>query len=524
MGRPVFRLTILPGERSAEDIAIAGGAVSRPRYFRSPEEGGAPAPATPSTKGPRAFAQQGGTAGAAAAPQPVPAIAPPPVEPVKGLEFPPIERATLSNGMKLVFARRASVPIVQVTVSFDAGNAADERAKLGTQALLLSLLEEGTATRDSIAIAEQQERLGASIGNTTSMDTTSVYLSALKPNLAPSLDLLADVVRNPAFKPEEVERKRAVLLSRIASEKTQPQGLALRVLPPLVYGTAHPYGVPFTGSGDEAGVKAVSRDDLISFQHRWLRPDNGTIFVVGDTSLAEVRPLLEARFGTWAAPAEPKGKKLFPTAAPAARSRIILIDKPQSPQSMILAGAVLPLRGTEDTLRAMTANEVLGGSSTSRLIMDLREAKGWAYYAGSQISLVRDTMPLFVFAPVQTDKTGDSIKAALADMKDFLGAKGVTSDELRQAVNSGVLSLPGEFETSSALLSGIMRNQTLGRPDDYYARLPDRYRALTPADLDAAARATIDPSRLIWVVVGDAAKVRGQLAGLGLPVEELPNN
>jgi zinc protease len=526
MGRPVFRLTVMPGERSAEDIATAGGAVSRPRYFRSPEQGGAPAPATPAPNGPRRLVQQSGQAGAAAAPEaaPAPKIAPPPVEPVKGLEFPPIERATLSNGMKIVFARRAAVPIVQVAVSFDAGNAADDRAKLGTQALLLSLLEEGTTSRDSLAIAEQQERLGASISSNASMDATTIYLSALKPNLAASLDLLADVVRNPAFKPAEVERKRAVLLARIASEKTQPQGLALRVLPPLVYGAGHPYGVPFTGSGDEAGVKAVTRDDLVSFQRRWLRPDNGTIFVVGNTSLAEVRPLLEARFGTWAAPAEPKGMKRFPAAAPAARSRIILIDKPQSPQSMILAGQVLPLRGTEDTLRALTANEVLGGSSTSRLIMDLREAKGWAYYAGSQISLVRDTVPLYVFAPVQTDKTGESIKAALADMSDFLGPKGVTADELRQAVNSQVLSLPGEFETSSALLSGIMRNQTLGRPDDYYARLPDRYRALTPADLDTSARATIDPSRLIWVVVGDAAKVRPQLQGLGLPVEEMPND
>jgi zinc protease len=526
MGRPVFRLTVLPGDRSAEDIAIAGGAVSRPRYFRSPEEGGAPAPATPAPGRPRSIVQQPTAAAGAAAPQqpPAPTIAPPPVEPVKGLDFPPIERATLSNGMKLVFARRASVPIVQVAVSFDAGNAADDRAKLGTEALLLSLLEEGTTTRDSLAIAEQQERLGASISSNASTDRTTIYLSALKPNLAPSLDLLADIVRNPAFKPEEVERKRAVLLARIASEKTEPQSLALRVLPPLVYGTAHPYGVPFTGSGDEAGAKAVTRADLVAFQHRWLRPDNGTIFVVGDATLAEIRPLLEARFGTWTAPAEPKGKKLFPTAAPAPRSRIILIDKPQSPQSMILAGAVLSIRGTDDTLRAMTANEVLGGSSTSRLTMDLREAKGWAYYAGSQISLVRDTMPLLVFAPVQTDKTGDSIKAALADMTDFLGSKGVTADELRQAVNSQVLSLPGEFETSAALLSGIMRNQTLGRPDDYYARLPDRYRALTPADVDAAARATIDPSRLIWVVVGDAAKVKSQLEGLGLPIEVMPND
>jgi predicted Zn-dependent peptidase len=518
MGRPAFRLTVAPGERSPEDIAIAGSAVSRPRYFRSPESGGAPAP------GMKAAGAVQPAAPAAATPPgqaPAPKIAPPPVLPVKGLEFPPIERTTLTNGMKVVFARRAAVPTVNVAVAFDAGNAADDKAKLGTEALYLSLVEEGTATRDSIAIAEDQERLGADIGSNASMDNTTISVAALKPNLAPSLDLLADVIRNPAFKPEEVERKRAVLLARIAAEKTQPQGLALRVLPPLLYGASHPYGVPFTGSGTEAGVKAATRDDLVAFHHRWIRPDNGTIFVVGDSTLAEIVPLLEARFGSWQAPAEPKGVKAFGAAAGEGRSRIVLIDKPQSPQSMILAGEALPVRGVDDPLRLTVANEVLGGSTTSRLTMDLREAKGWAYGAGSQVALVRETVPMFIFAPVQTDRTGDSIKAALADIGGFLGGHGVTPEELHQAVNNQVLSLPGEFETSGALLGALMRMASLHRPDDYYTRLPDRYRALTPAELDQAARASIDPGKIVWVVVGDAAKVRGQLQSLGLPVEEI---
>ena len=520
MGRPAFRLTMAPGERSAEDIAIAGSVVSHPRYFRSPAEGGAPAPGM---KSPVAAQAVKTPAPAAAAPQqaPAPKIPEPPVLPVKALEFPPIERATLSNGMKVVFARRSAVPTVDVAINFDAGNAADDKAKLGTEALYLSLIEEGTPTRDSIGIAEDQERLGASIGESASMDNTTITLSALKPNLAASLDLLADVVRNPAFKPEDVERKRAVLLTRIAAEKTQPQGLALRVLPPLLYGTSHPYGVPFTGSGTEAGVKAVTRDDLVAFHHRWVRPDNGTIFAVGDTTLAELVPMLEARFGTWAAPAGAKGVKIFPGTATSGRSRIVLIDKPQSPQSMILAGEPLGIRGTDDPLKLIVANDVLGGSSTSRLIMDLREAKGWAYFAGSQVQLVREIVPLLVFAPVQTDKTGESIAAAQGDINAFLTSKGVTGDELRQSVNNQVLSLPGEFETSAALLGALMRNASLHRPDDYYTRLPDRYRALTASELDQAARSAIDPAKLVWVVVGDSAKVRPQLEKLGMPIETI---
>jgi zinc protease len=505
MSRPAFRLTLSPGERSAEDIAAAGSAVGRrhPAYFRSPDQGGAPAAATP-----------------AAAP-PAPTVAEPPVEPVRALAFPAVERARLSNGIEVVFARRAAVPIVEVAVAFDAGNAADDRAKLGTEALLLSLLKEGTGRLGSTQIAEEQERLGASISASASMDRTTVSLSALKANLAPSLDLLADVIRNPAFAPAEVERKRAALLAQIAEEKTQPQGLALRVLPPLLYGAGHPYAVPFTGSGDAAGVKAVTRADLVAFHQRWLRPDNAAIFVVGDTGMAELMPLLEARFGSWRAPAGPKGAKSFPGAPPAAAAgpRIILIDKPQSPQSMILAGEPLAVRGVDDPLTLTVANEVLGASATSRLIMDLRETKGWAYYAGSQVQLVRERMPLFLFAPVQTDKTGESIAAAQADLAAFLGPKGVTQDELARTISNQVLSLAGEFETSGAVLGAIMRNATLRRPDDYYVRLPDRYRAITAADLDSAARRAIDPRRLVWVVVGDAAKVRPQLDALHMPVE-----
>ncbi|HKT14654.1 MAG TPA: insulinase family protein [Allosphingosinicella sp.] len=516
MGRPVFRLTIAPGERSPEDLAIAGGVVSRPRYFRDPKEGGAPAPATPGvvTPKPRIHPILGYVRRSK--------IPQPPVEPVKALDFPAIERARLANGMKVVFARRATVPVVRVSMLFDAGNAADDKSKLGIQALMLSLLDEGTTRRNSIQIAQEQERLGASISSNAGMDNTSIGMFALKPNLAPSLDLLADIVRNPAFNPDDIERQRAVLLARIATEKTQPQSIALRVLPPLIYGTAHPYGVPFTGSGDETGVKSVSRDDLLAFHRRWIRPDNGTIFVVGDTSLAEVMPMLESRFGNWQTPTEAKGAKSFAAPAGGQRSRIILIDKPQSPQSLILAGETLPLKGIDDPLLLATANEVLGGSTTSRLATDLRETKGWAYFAGTQVIVPRETMPFLVFAPVQTDRTGDSIAAALDDINLFLTRKGITAAELAQTINSQVLSLPGDFEGGDDVMTALVKIETLRRPDDYYVQLPGRYRAMTAADLDKAARAAIDPRNLLWVVVGDAAKVRPQLDKLGMPVELMP--
>ena len=508
LSRPVFNLTLEPGERSAEDIALAGNVRERqPAYFRSPAQSGAVAPSTPSPV------------------QATPAVAPtpkrpqPPVTQIAALQFPAIERATLKNGMKVVVARRTTVPVVRVALSFDAGNAADDRAKLGTHALMTSLLEEGTKTRSSSEIAVEQERYGASISASGGMDSTSVSLNALKPNLAPSLDLLADIVRNPAFAPGEVERLRGTLLTRIATEATQPQAIAFRTLPPLLYGAGHPYGIPFTGSGTPEGVKAVTQADLTAFHQRWIRPDNGTIFVVGDTTLAEVVPLLDARFGTWANPAVAKGVKRFDAGFPAPRPRIILIDKPQSPQSMIIAGSVLDVKGTDDPVELSAANDVLGGAATSRLITDLRETKGWAYYAGSFVQGVQQNQPFMVLAPVQTDKTGESITALRTDMAAFLGPQGITADETDRTVSNLVRSLPGSFETGGDLLGALIRIEDYDRPDDYYVKLPTRYRAMTPATLNAAARKAIDPAKLTWVVVGDAAKVRPQLDSLGIPVE-----
>jgi predicted Zn-dependent peptidase len=498
LARPVYALTVAPGERGAYDEAKAGPATHHPAYYRKPGSVGpiAPLAAVDRSKFP-------------------------PVGPIADLDFPKVERAKLSNGVEIIYAQRTAVPVTRVAVSFDAGNAADPKDKLGTQSLMLALLDEGTKTRSSVQIAEEQERLGASIGAGATMDRTTVSLSALTPNLAPSLDLLADIIRNPAFAPAEVERLRGQQLARIASEMTQPQGIALRTLPPLLYGKAHPYGVPFTGTGDPEIVKKVSRDDLIAFQHAWLRPDNAQVFVVSNLPLGEVKPLLETSFGAWK-PEGAKGVKNFAAATPPAQSRIVLIDRPGSPQSLILGGALLPVKGKDELITLLAANDVLGGNFLSRLNMDLRETKGWAYGVNSQINRVAETAPYLIYAPVQADKTGPSIATILADAGEFLTAKGVTQDELQRTVNGSIRELPGSFETSADVLGGMQRNALYNRPDDYYDSLADRYRAMKTADLDQAARAVIDPKKLLWVVVGDAAKVKPQLDALKLPVETVP--
>jgi len=496
MRRPVFALTVEPGARdtSPEMLELTGDtAPTGPR----------PAPQT--------------VAVTKAAPRPAP-----PVGTLTDLDFPAIERATLSNGIPVFFARRSAIPAVRVSVSFNAGFSSDQKSALGTQSLMLALLDEGTRTRTSVQIAEESERLGASITTGANIDRTNVSLYSVTPNLTPSLGLLADIIRNPAFAPAEVERLRGQQLARIKAQLSSPDGVASYVLPSLLYGRDHPYGVPSTGTGEAAAVAKVSRDAIVAYHRDWLRPDNAQIFVVGDTTLAALTPQLEAAFGNWAAPATPKPAKAFTAAIPAPTNKVYLIDRPGSGQSVILGGVVLDKTGKDDLILLNQANDVMGGSFLSRLNSDLRETKGWSYGVGSGISQFENRTRFIVNAPVQADRTGDSLVALQTQMRDFLTAKGVTPAELERTANGAVRELPGSFETANETLGAMQRIVWLGRPDDFYEKLPARYKAMTAAELDAMARANIDPAKLTWVVVGDAAKVQPQLAKAGLPVETLP--
>jgi predicted Zn-dependent peptidase len=442
----------------------------------------------------------------------------PPVGPLQPLSWPTIQHARLSNGIELVYANRNAVPLTQVALSFDAGGAADPVSQRGLGAMTLGLLEQGTATLSSQQVAEAEERLGAEINATNDYDRSSVTLSALSPNLQPSLHLLADIIEHPAFAPSEIDRVRAQSLAGLAQLMKDPQRVGYRVLPGAIFGAAHPYGAP--QGGDPAAIAKFTQADLAGFKQRWLRPDNVKIFVVSNLPLAEVQTQLEAAFGKWAAPATPKGTKAFPTPpARPASPKILLVNRPGAPQSTIIGGQLLPINPYGDVSPFNIANEALGGQFLSRLNMDLRETKGWSYGVSGSQSILPNGVSYTIDAPVQADRTADALAALNSDIADFLGSKGMTPTELDLAVTNSVNALPGEFETSGALLGGIMRNDLMRRPEDYYVRLPARYKSVTAAEADRAIRTALDPKGFTWVVVGDAAKLKPQLEKLGMPVE-----
>jgi predicted Zn-dependent peptidase len=407
---------------------------------------------------------------------------------------------------------------VRLSVAFNAGSAADPRGRQGTEAMMLAMLKEGTASRNSIQIAEEQERLGATVSVGASLDRTFVSLYALTPNFGPSLDLLADIILHPAFDGKELERVRAGQMARIAQEMTDPASLARRTFAPLLYGPDHPYAIGSSGSGDPSVVRSLTRDDLATFHHRWIRADTAEIFAVGDISLDQLRKELEARFAAWPMTRDMPGRKDFSVAPPARQARIVLVDRPQSPQSLILGGELVKGKGSDDQLDLLAANDILGGDFLSRINMDLRETKGWSYGVRSILGRNENSASFIVYAPVQADKTGASIAAIRDDIGHFLRDKGVTPEELQRTVNGNIRGLPGSYETSSAVLGQMQTDALFGRPFDYVDGLAARYRTQTAAALDSAARTAIDPATMTWVVVGDSKVVLPQLQQLGIPV------
>lgn len=485
--RPVYSLRVDPGVREPYQEAQA---TARP-----------PADTTPASAQPR---------------EPMPDVGE-----IADLDFPTVERVRLSNGIEVVYARRAAIPATLVALDFDAGVAADPANGFGTQRLMLSLMTAGADGMDAMQIAEQEERLGASIAAFGSLDRSTVTLTALTANLELSLDLYADIVLRPDFEDGEVTRLRNQQLAAIAAEATQPNGLAGRVFPRLVFGENHPYGRPSSGLGTEASLAGVDRAALIVFHQRWIRPETARMFVVSDRPLRQLRPLLEARFGAWrGAPGVAPGVKDFSVAIPSPRPRIVLVDRPQSPQSVIYAGAVLPISGArDDVLTLNAANEILGNNFLSRINTEIRERRGWSYGLSGQVSLREHQTPYIINAPVQADRTADSIRVLIEQINAFNSTSGVTAAEHIRTINGNIRQLPGAFETAASILGALRGNALYNRSDDYWERVASRYRGMSAADMDSAARAVIDPSRFVWVVVGDASVVRPQLEGLGLEIE-----
>ena len=436
----------------------------------------------------------------------------PPLGDPMALKLPELQKSTLSNGLKIVLAERHSAPVVNFTLLVDSGFSADPADAIGTDSFEQRMLEEGTPTRDSLKIGEELESLSANFSATANLDYSLVSLNTLKTTMDKSLDIYADLILHPAFPEKEFVRLQKERLAAIKREKVTPVPTALRVVPTLLYGQGHPYAVPFTGTGTEAAVSKMTRADLAKFHETWFKPNNATLLVVGDTTLAEIKPKLESLFSSWKPGDVPQ--RSLPHVDEPEKDVVYLIDRPGSGQSVIIGAQLAPPQKDPDAIALELVNDIFGGNFSSRINMNLREDKHWSYGVRSLLPAARGQRPYISISPVQTDKTKESMVELVKEYKEFVSKKPITPEELKDEQDDATLALPGSFETDQQLSNGYGNILEYGLPEDYYNTFTEKTLAVTPDSANEIARKYILPEHLVWVVVGDMSRVESGIREL----------
>jgi zinc protease len=423
----------------------------------------------------------------------------------------------LKNGLTVYHLHRAEPPIVTARLIVNAGLLANPIARPGLADFSLSLLDEGTATRNSLEIADELALLGADLSGQTQRDASQLELSALAAQFPQSLALLADVVQRPSFPAAEVARVRQSRLAAIVTSRSDPSTLSDAAFRRALYGTSHPYGQ--TSLGSEASINATTDTELKAFWQTWFRPNNAALVVVGAIDRRELQTLVEREFGEWT-PAPVPERPVTATLPPkATAARLVVVDKPGVNQTALRVGRVAAQRATPDFYALQLLNEILGGAYTSRLNMNIREEKGYAYGAFSRFDYGRVPGPFAVVTSVRSDSTAPAVKEIDFELTR-LTEKSPTSVEFAQARDSLVRSLPGAFETNAGISGAFANLFTYRLPLDYYARLPGQLTRVRPNAIEQAAKRYLDPASMVVVAVGERAAIEAPLEADGMkPVQ-----
>jgi zinc protease len=434
---------------------------------------------------------------------------PPAMRPAPALAVPPMQSATLSNGLQLYVVEMHEVPVVDIQLFVDAGALRDPADLPGLATFTANMLDEGAGQRSALDIAEEAGYLGARLFTFANFDMAGVSLHVPKRRLEAALDLFADVVLRPTFPDSEVVRQRDLRKAQLLQLRDQPVQMANVAYPAILFGDQHPYGRPLAGT--DSSVLKLDRERVRQFHESLYRPNNARIMVVGDVTVAEARRLIEARLGRWARASVPA---LRPSTTPApARRTIFLVDKPGAAQSVFRIGHEGVARSTPDYFAGMVMNTILGGSFTSRLNQNLRETHGYTYGAGSAFSLRRLPGPFTASASVVTAKTDSALIQFMYELRRIRDSV-VPAEELEKAKSYIMLGLPRDFETTSGAAGQYSDIVLYDLPRDYYRSYIDRVRAVTAADVQRVARQYIDPDHFAIVIVGDRAQIEAGLRAL----------
>ena len=436
--------------------------------------------------------------------------APPNVGPPPAFTMPPFERFTLSNGLRVVLLEKHQVPLVQINVVIKTGSVLDPPGKTGLASMMAAMMTEGAGKRDALQLADAIDYLGAQMGASAGMHTSAVTLQTPVARLDSALALQADVLLRPAFASPELERKRTSRLTTLLQWRDEPRSLVSLAFNRQLYGSEHPYGVP--AIGDEQAIRSLRVEDLQQFHARTIRPANAFVIVVGDVTVAQMKPKLEGAFGGWKG--TPTAGAPLPPIAQVKKRSVMIVDKPGAPQTEIRIGRIGAPRVTDDYYALLVMNTILGGSFSSRLNQNLREAHGYTYSASSGFAFWLLPGPFLAGAAVHTAVTDSAL---MEFMKEFEAMRAPVPDtDLERAKNYIALGFPAEFQTVGEIAGKLEEMVIYDLPDAYFSDYIGRVLAVTKADVQRVARTYLDPATMSVVLVGDRASIEKNVAAMNL--------
>ncbi len=440
--------------------------------------------------------------------QPKPAAA-------SALHLPVPEQFKLANGLTVLFNERPGLPLVAASLVLRAGSGANPVDRPGLAGMTARMLQQGTTTRSALQIADRAADLGATLNSGASTDSSGLTTRALSRNFPDALELLADVALHPSFPQAEIDRVRSERLDALVQEKDDPNTVAFRVAAAALYGPHHPYGYPESGTAES--IKAITRDDLVHFWQQKYFPNDAALVVTGNIKLATLKPLLEKAFGEWK-----QGKSNAPSigSAETTDARLIIVERAAAPQTTLLCFSRGPARSTPDYAPIEVMNTDLGGLFSSRINMNLREAHGYTYGAGSFFNYHREPGAFIVFSDVRTDVTAPATSEVFNELRRMRDTQ-MSPAELLLSKDSNARSLPGRFERGTDAAASFAELFTYGLPLNYYSALPDRINAVTIEQAQAMAQKYIFPEKMIVLAVGDRSKIEAELRKLNLGKVEI---
>ncbi len=428
---------------------------------------------------------------------------------------PQIQTARLENGLEIYLVEDHRLPLIQAGLMIKSGWGADPPERPGAGALTAAMIDEGTRSRSALEISEAARRIGAQFGTGATCDYCGISLNVLTSHLDEGLDLMADVLLNPTFPSEELERMRQQYLGRIQQENRQPYTAARKVFQRMLFGAGHPYAQPPTGTGTVASISALARQDLIDYYTANYRPNNAAMILVGDVTLAEAQRILGERFRHWE-PGEVAGRPA-PVVPARAASQIFIVDRPGAPSSTVMLGHASVRRQDQDYLAMEAISSALGGPYImTRLNLNLREEKGLTYGAYLFVHALAQAGMVRGYAQVDADRTAEALGEFVKEIRGVCGDRPVAGDELANARDQLAQTFPQRFQTLNDVAEQLGEIVSLGLPLDEWQTYLGRVSRIDETAVRRAAHNQIHPDQLLIVIAGDREKIEPGLRELGL--------